>query len=111
MGALTIDPRIINLPGVYGLWALGGGGLFALLIVLVLLANLTGRARLWALVPSLIGLVALELALYLVRKQTMTLGKPPQFTMTFLRFSEESRFWSFVGQVSIPIAFLLAARA
>lgn len=103
MGALTIDPKLINAPGQLGLSLCAGAGILVLLIALILLAKISGRARFVVCGLAVLGLLAVELPLYLVRKQTYDSGP--------LRYPDDARFWAFVGQISIPIAFALAARA
>jgi tetratricopeptide (TPR) repeat protein len=103
MGALTIDQNLINAPGRFGLSMSGGVGVLVLLIALFLLANVHGRARFAVCALAVIGLLGLEIVLFLVRKQTTAFGE--------MKYPDDIRFWAFVGQISIPIAFALAARA
>lgn len=103
MGTLTINQNLINAPGQFALSMSGGVGVLLLLVALFLLANIHGNGRIAVWGIAVLGLLALELVLYLVRKQTGLFDEP--------RYTDDVRFWAFVGQISIPIAFVLAARA
>jgi tetratricopeptide (TPR) repeat protein len=110
MHGLTTAGSLLNAPGPWALAALGAAGLLLIAGALISLGIILRRwTRVLAVLVGLIGLAAVELCLYAARKQTVTTRLSEAFRVTRPRYSEELRIWALVGQVGIPVAFVVAA--